>query len=81
MQKKYLTLLGILIIPASLSAHQLNEYTISGYVTDITSGAKQVGVTVEVINEADSTQQSKAVTDTSGWYTLSLMTYHRHHLC
>ncbi len=66
--------MGIYLSPINLNAQQLNEYTISGFVTDITSGAKQAGVMVEAINQADTTQRNAAVTDTSGWYEVNLAT-------
>jgi len=74
MHIKYLILIIAILSPTSLFSQNLNEVNISGYVTDMVDGGGLEGITVKVINEADTTQWSSAVTDTSGRYELMLIT-------
>ncbi|MCP4367898.1 MAG: T9SS type A sorting domain-containing protein, partial [Deltaproteobacteria bacterium] len=72
LKKLILIFFTIVFLPTVLFSKQPGDFTIFGVVTDSISNLPMADVFVEVINEADTTERSAALIDSSGNYSINL---------
>jgi len=69
---RHLIIATTILIVNCVLAQNLYENYIYGYITDVNTGKRLPGMRVEVINQADTSQEAAAWSDISGRYVILL---------